>query len=197
MKPLFIYNPDAIPKNISFPQIPSSIAIENLELIEDRISFFPCGMLFFIRQVNEIFFNLLNRSFCKDKRNSHLVNQYGVLSLFHKIKLLAEKENAKVIFVISPSISDFYFDSGAALNDLKAKKIRQAKYDGIMTARGYLHIFQAMLKVHSLPHHDHFMYLKSQNLEVNKIFIDRAHYSSMGNELLGKVVFDLLDLEDT
>ena len=203
-KPLFGYNSNAIPKNKPFPQKPVSIDIKNLSLINNPLSFFPCGIIYHLSLIpkSSSFFNQLRERTCKTKQTSSLTNEYVILSLLRGMELLAKKEGSKIFFIISPSKTDFDADGKKAIKEwalmeLKEKKATFAAYKHMKNKRKMLNFFQQMLRGNSLPHHDHFKFLKSRNLDTNKIYIDDHHYSSTGNQLLAQTIYNLLDLNDT
>jgi lysophospholipase L1-like esterase len=100
------------------------------------------------------------------------------------------KNNAKPLFVISPSQSDFkYKNTIEFLKKYKEEKNPPADWGN----KKSLIFFQSLLKKLNVEHIDHYQnLLKKENEDLRGLYVDFAHYSAKGNILLANAIADYI-----
>ena len=164
---------------------------DNLTLVNDNVERYSCTNLLSLNLVGpkirgwtqwSSVFNWLRERFCDIRIIENLELNYVVASLMIKFASLAKRYHAKLFFVLSPEEMDFH--GGKETLDVPKKGRSPFNYD-----RKGLLFFQNLFHRMNFRYLDFSNYIKTQNLDVGRLYIDGAHYTPKGNEILGEAIY--------
>jgi lysophospholipase L1-like esterase len=133
---------------------------DHLTLKSRKMSKYSCINLLF-------YFQFLGNDLCSKKTLGEKEAAYVMTGLIKKLKSLADKHHSKLLFVLSPSRSDFKENP---------RELHKLEY------------FKRLLDLTSSEYFNFFKYIKKQNLNVEEVFFDYNHYTPLGNKLFAQAI---------
>ncbi len=157
------------------------IAADDIILTNKTISRFSCSNLFSRSWLLSLaLFEDIRRSLCDQQMLKEGEHLYVFVSLLLKIKDLANANNSQVLFLLSPSKSDFIFTANQESSTYKK---------GLIT-------LQDVFSQSQLPYIDFYKRAEEEKLNVEGLYNpnDNAHLSPIGNRLLAEMIYDYWNL---
>lgn len=152
----------------------------DIKLSKEKISRFSCSNIFTRTWLLSLpALKNFRKSFCNQQTLKDGEHIYVFISLLLKIKELANAHKSNILFLLSPSRSDFITSS---------QKLSIHK-KGLSTLRN---IFTQL----KLPHIDFYKKIEEEKLNVEELFNpeDNAHLSPIGNQLLTEKIYEYWNL---
>ena len=191
-KPLFVADRRKVtkPKTKNF-----QINSENIKLFQQSVSKYSCANIFSKSWLlSSTILSELKYYFCDIQVWEEWEMLYVTVSILLKLEKLASQHNSKILFVLTPSKSDFIYQShnGFSLKETFNKKdglihFRISKLSQI--------IFQDIFSQLSLESIDYYQEIKNRKFNLNNIYIDNMHFSPEGNRLLAETIASHIKLK--
>lgn len=157
------------------------ISAADIKLTNKTISKFSCSNLLSRSWLFSLaMFENVRQSLCDQQTLKDGEHLYVFVSLLLKIKDLANANNSQILFLLSPSKSDFIFTANKESSTYKK---------GLITLQN---VFRQL----RLPHIDFYERAKAEKLNIEGLYNpnDNAHLSPIGNRLLAEMIYDYWNL---
>jgi len=125
--------------------------------------------------LRQAIFKDFRNKICKTRRLDIFESQYVILSILHKLQVLAEKKGAKLIFALSPP--EIRSDRGGNLGATDFKSIK---------------FFQRMFRSLNYSYVNFFEIINKRKSKNKGLYIDGIHYSPLGNQLFSNSIYDFI-----
>jgi lysophospholipase L1-like esterase len=159
-----------------------------LVLTNSPISRYSCSNIFsFSYTLSLPLFKSFRASFCKEKTLNINEAHYVLLGLLIKIGELVSEKKAGLLFVLSPSKSDFKYDFKK--DDLE-KEVTKSKPKPKIFNKGSQILFQNLFKQTRFPYLDFYEVVKEHGWKLDDLYLpkDNDHLSPLGLKFMAEAI---------
>jgi len=163
-----------------------------LILTNNAISRYSCSNIFSLSYTLSLpLFKSLRASFCKEKTLNINEAHYVLLGLLIKIGEIVSEKKAGLLFVLSPSKSDFKYNFKK--DDLE-KEVTKNRPKPKVFNKGSQILFQNLFGQTRFPYLDFYKVVKDHGWKVDDLYLpeDNDHLSALGLKLMAEAINDHL-----